>query len=387
MTTRSVVTLGASNGPLELPAATRTNGVRLLVISVPDLGWSTYAGCLRQMTDADDEIDAVHVLCPSPRWAQLAGAKIAGRRPSGYLDPHYRRHYAHEVTIRRWLSRHIKPGQFDVVHVSPHLFGDAVHDALGAVQMSVSMDSTVLQAKTNRHGTSAAVGSHRHRKLIEVERASLDAAEAVVCFSDWCADGVRDEYGRTKGIVVARPALEPPIRRGAHDAGEPIRMVFIGNAFLRKGGDRLLRWHQAVLSDRVELHICSEGAPSGDGLRNVVVHGAVPHHELVSTLLPSMDLFVLPTRSDQSGWAVVEALNAGVPVITSAVGGVAELLPAGAGIAIDCNDDDGFVRALVEFVADESVRRRMITAAAARDVEAEWRASCSLLTTVWKDLA
>ena len=43
MTTRSVVTLGTSNGSLELPEATRTNGVRLLMISVPDLGWSTYA--------------------------------------------------------------------------------------------------------------------------------------------------------------------------------------------------------------------------------------------------------------------------------------------------------------------------------------------------------
>jgi glycosyltransferase involved in cell wall biosynthesis len=357
------------------------------VVSVPDLGWSTYAQSLRRVTDTDDEIDAVHVICPASHWERLAGAKIAGRGLGGYLDSHYRRHFVHQLGLRRLLKRSVEPGRFDVVHVSPHLFAGAVHDVLGAIPMSVSMDSTVIQAKENRHGTPPEIGSHRHRKLIEFERASLDAASGVVCFSEWAASGLREEYGRVDDVIVVSPALEPPVRRGTHDVGDPIRIVFVGNEFVRKGGDRLLRWHQALLSDRVELHICSAQAPSGDGLHNVVVHGATPHDELVDTLLPSMDLFVLPTRSDQSPWVVVEAINAGVPVIASAVGGVAELIPDGAGIALDANDDDGFVQALVGFISDHDGRRRMIAAAAARDVESEWRSSCSRLTTMWKDLA
>jgi len=364
-----------------------TEALRLLVVTVPDLGWSTYATSLRRVTDSDDEIDAVHVMCPSAHWERLAGAKFTGRSLGGYLDSHYRRQLVHQVGLRRLLKRSVDPGRFDVVHVSPHLFGGAVRDVVGAIPMAVSLDSTVIQAKENRHGTPPEVGSHRHRKLIEFERDSLDAASGIVCFSEWAASGVREGYGRTDGVIVAPPALEPPVRRGTHDVGDPIRIVFVGNAFVRKGGDRLLRWHQALLSDRVELHICSAQAPSGDGLHNVVVHGAVPNDELVGTLLPSMDLFVLPTRSDQSPWVVVEAANAGVPVIASDVGGVAELIPDGAGVAVDANDDDGFVRALVDFVSDHDDRRRMIATAAARDVDAEWRTACSRLTTLWKDLS
>ena len=63
-----------------------------------------------------------------------------------------------------------------------------------------------------------------------------------------------------------------------------------------------------------------------------------------------------------------------------------QTVPAGAGLAIDPEDDDAFVRAIVEFVTDDARRHHMIAAAAARDVGAEWNAARRALTDIWKGL-
>ncbi len=61
------------------------------------------------------------------------------------------------------------------------------------------------------------------------------------------------------------------------------------------------------------------------------LRAGVPWDELMTTVLPGFDLFVFPTRFDYSPYAVIEAMAAGVPVISTRVGAIPEMVEDGVG--------------------------------------------------------
>jgi glycosyltransferase involved in cell wall biosynthesis len=120
------------------------------------------------------------------------------------------------------------------------------------------------------------------------------------------------------------------LNAGHHD--ELLRLGFIGNGFLRKGGDLLLKVHQEHFADLAHLTLVTHDPPKGvSGLRNVEIKTEVPWVELMTSVLPGFDLFVFPTRFDYSPYAVIEAMSAGVPVISTRVGAIPEMVEDGVG--------------------------------------------------------
>lgn len=115
---------------------------------------------------------------------------------------------------------------------------------------------------------------------------------------------------------------------GRHD--ELLKLGFIGNGFMRKGGDLLLRVHQEHFADQAHLTLICGDAPRGTAdLHNVDVRAQVPWDELMTSVLPGFDLFVFPTRFDYSPYAVIEAMSAGVPVLATRVGAIPEMIQDG----------------------------------------------------------
>jgi len=111
-----------------------------------------------------------------------------------------------------------------------------------------------------------------------------------------------------------------------------LKLGFIGNGFLRKGGDLLLKVHQEHFADLAHLTLVTHDPPRGlSGLRNVEIKTEVPWVELMTSVLPGFDLFVFPTRFDYSPYAVIEAMSAGVPVISTRVGAIPEMVEDGVG--------------------------------------------------------
>ncbi|MFZ4575719.1 MAG: glycosyltransferase family 4 protein, partial [Phycisphaerales bacterium] len=122
-------------------------------------------------------------------------------------------------------------------------------------------------------------------------------------------------------------------------------------------------------ADRAELHLVGKGAPAMTGLKNVVVHGPVAREKLMGELLPTMDLFVLPTREDMTPWAIVEAQALRLPVISSRVGAIGELVAHGKTGLLAARDDDGaFIQNLTTLIDNRPLRETMAAAARAHAV-------------------
>jgi glycosyltransferase involved in cell wall biosynthesis len=75
-------------------------------------------------------------------------------------------------------------------------------------------------------------------------------------------------------------------------------------------------------------------------------------------LLAAVDALVQPSRFEGMPLAIVEAMLAGLAVVASDVGSVAELIGGGAGVLVPPDDPAALARALAD-VRDPAYRRRL----------------------------
>jgi glycosyltransferase involved in cell wall biosynthesis len=88
-----------------------------------------------------------------------------------------------------------------------------------------------------------------------------------------------------------------------------------------------------------------------------------------SEVLPALDLFVLASRNEGMGRALVEAMAAGVPVIGASVGGVPDLLEGGAsGRLVPAGDAEDLARAIASLADDPEARARLVLRGRARSL-------------------
>ena len=72
------------------------------------------------------------------------------------------------------------------------------------------------------------------------------------------------------------------------------------------------------------------------------------------------DVFVLPTKGDSYGWVLLEAMEAGLPVVTCPVGGIPGIVGDGrTGLLVPPGDVAALTSALDGLVDDENLRLRL----------------------------
>jgi glycosyltransferase involved in cell wall biosynthesis len=208
-----------------------------------------------------------------------------------------------------------------------------------------------------------------------IERAKLLAhrhvmrrARRITAWSEWAKRSVVDEYGiPSESVVVIHPgttlaSFPDPSSRTARKPG-PVRILFVGGDFERKGGDLLLRVYREHLRSTCELDlVTASDVPGGDGVR--VHRGLRPHSPQLLALYADADVFVLPTRADCSPVVLGEAMAASIPIVTTRVAGVPEAILEGeSGFLVDRDDEAALRDRLTRLATDPALRARMGLAA------------------------
>lgn len=84
----------------------------------------------------------------------------------------------------------------------------------------------------------------------------------------------------------------------------------------------------------------------------------------IPALLSAMDLFVLPSKHEGMPNAVLEAMAAGLPVVTTSAGGTQEIIQNNkTGILVKPDDPEALYQALALLFSDSELRRRLGNAA------------------------
>ncbi len=176
--------------------------------------------------------------------------------------------------------------------------------------------------------------------LTRLHAAVLNSATGVLAFTDAVAASVINDYGVSAHNVhrISMPFdvlnTQPAMPR---ETG-PVKLLFVGGDFYRKGGDRLVRWFQSHSGPAVELTIMTQtkvDLPPGVRLiRNDPLATA-------KSEFANHDLFVLPTKYDAFPLAIGEAASAGLGVIASrnALGAPAVIDEGLNGYIVDSDED------------------------------------------------
>ncbi|MGE5597683.1 MAG: glycosyltransferase family 4 protein [Hyphomicrobiales bacterium] len=162
------------------------------------------------------------------------------------------------------------------------------------------------------------------------ERTLFDRVTLFTPISNWAAAGLRRLGIEDERIHVLHPGLDldawrmPPRQA---DTSRPLRLLFVGGDFERKGGDMLVEAIRSRFAGRCELDVVTRSpVPPAPGVR---VHRCEPNSPELRALYQRADLFVLPTRAECFGHASVEAMASGLPALVSDVGGSADIVDHG----------------------------------------------------------
>jgi glycosyltransferase involved in cell wall biosynthesis len=198
----------------------------------------------------------------------------------------------------------------------------------------------------------------------------------------------------TRSVFVVHPGIEvhdlPVARRRAQvraELGIPSGSIVIGTVGRLqplKGQDRLLRVAAALRDRHPQLHCLIIGGDAyglspqyASQLRSLArelhLTEAVTFTGQVDDPRPffgAMDVFVMPAVGDSFGIVVLEAWDAGLPVVAFDSGGPSEIIESGrTGLLVE-PDDGTLEEALASLVTDESLRRRLSEAGRQRLCEA-----------------
>ena len=256
--------------------------------------------------------------------------------------------------------------------------GDGVHAAWLDRQACVQPWWRRLMTKMNP----------KHREVLRLERKlfSPESKTKIIANSHMVAQEIRNYFSVSPARItvipngVPAPPSTTPEQRAAFrkefGMGEKeCAVLFVGSGWKRKGLETALLAVEkaAVLDPKKTMRLWVAGKGKSHHYRSSVVKFLGPVKEL-SRLYAAADIFILPTLYDPFSNASLEALAAGLPVITSAANGCSEILDPEIHGSIIPNprDEEGFAVALHQWqqrLQDARDAEKMRHACAARGAE------------------
>lgn len=282
------------------------------------------------------------------------------------------------------LTRLLRRERFDVIHLHTSKAG-----ALGRLAALLSGETRRVVHQPHGHLFYGYYGGAGGTLVAAAERALAPLARRVVTLTD---AGAREHLERGVGRPDQYRTLPSGIDfRGLRNAArrrDRIRrslglepgMIVVGTLCRLepiKGVEELLEAFLAIAPGRPRAHLVIAGdGPLRDALqRRIDAHpaGARAHLSrdwvVAEEFLPALDLFVLASRNEGMGRALVEAMGIGVPVVATAVGGVPDLLMGGsAGALVPAGDATALAETLARLLDDPATRQATGRAGRARAV-------------------
>ena len=282
---------------------------------------------------------------------------------------------AASLATRRALARLERDGPLTAAFIHTQVASLFSVPFMRRVPTVISLDATPVHLDAE-----GAASNHRRnpepveRLKLEINRRSFKAAFHLVCWSQHAARSLESDYAVAPDrISVIPPGVDTSLFRPLESPRPegPVRVLFVGGDFVRKGGPDLVA-AMGALSSRAELDVVSgadiPAPPAGVVMR--VHRGLKPQSPELVDLFRRADVFALPTHGDCLAQAVVEAMACGVPVVSTSVGAIPELIQDGVNGYLLAAGDVGGLRDAIERLATDAPLRARLGAHALRSTRA-----------------
>ncbi|MGH2959448.1 MAG: glycosyltransferase family 4 protein [Solirubrobacterales bacterium] len=275
-------------------------------------------------------------------------------------------------------TRKLKKLGVDVKHVN------TCYELIGP-HTKAKLNNGVIRANPLRYARQRMIYEWVRRSTVPIEKASYQESDVVVVNYTRLRDLIHSEYDPAINVVnlpyAASTAFDPidtssELPSAVADLPQKAGPLIVSTSrhMPRKGVDVLIRALARLRDDGHEFRAALVGPGQMEGVHRelvkelglgdrVVIPGRVP---TVGAYLRHADIFSLPSLAEGSGsMSVLEALQYGVPVVSSAVDGLTEDLTDGVdSLLVETGSVDDLHRALSQLVGDQAQRERLATAGA-----------------------
>ncbi|MBK9248601.1 MAG: glycosyltransferase family 4 protein [Ignavibacteria bacterium] len=179
------------------------------------------------------------------------------------------------------------------------------------------------------------------KSLLEIDGKFIHKCSAVIYSSDWAANSARQDYGNVRGLIETIPfganvdpedipSIETITNKPLTDV---CRLLFLGVDWVRKGGDiafdTMVELNKRGIS--TTLTVCGCIPPKKYSHPNLTVipflNKNIPaERQTFNEMLLNVDFLLVPTRKEAYGIVFCEANAFGLPAITTATGGVTQIV-------------------------------------------------------------
>jgi glycosyltransferase involved in cell wall biosynthesis len=212
----------------------------------------------------------------------------------------------------------------------------------------------------------------------ERQRQEWELADLILCPSEFCRRAILAEGGPSENVRLVPFGIHARFFSGtaprAVGDGSTLRVLFAGNTPIRKGLPDLVVALENLASPKIHAIFAGETSsmtPYGIARASAAgeLLGNVPRAKMLN-LYKQADVFVLPTVSDVFPAVVLEAMAAGIPVITTPNCGSCDVVRDGVdGFIVPVRSPEEIAKKLDLLASSPELRAEMSRNAAARAKE------------------
>ena len=243
------------------------------------------------------------------------------------------------------------------------------------VPIATFEDMTIAQTRGHAYAGWSDISERAFEARLDRQRRIYQQAVACCLTSRWAAESVIADYGISPAKVhvvgVGRNHTAPETDR---DWSSP-RFLFVGMDWPRKNGDAVVRAFARLRESLPDARLDLVGGHPAIDAPGVTGHGILrmddpDQHAELERLFAEATCFVMPSLSEASAIAYVEAGAAGLPSIGTTSGGSDYLIGEG-GVVVDPHDPEALLAAMRR-LADPATAQRMGAAAKLRSRMFTW---------------
>ncbi|RKU28048.1 hypothetical protein C6497_09960 [Candidatus Poribacteria bacterium] len=235
--------------------------------------------------------------------------------------------------------------------------------------------------------------------LKPIIRTIWDNATMVVA----CSDGLRDLAYETDSDVKIEVIPDgvnldtfQPVQRDTNP--KKVRILSIGRLIPRKGFQFLIKALPVVIENtesEFEIEIVGDGPYQEELIKlaenlNVIskLHfsGSIPYSDLPQKYYDA-DLFILPSLAEGMPLVVLEAMGTGLPIISSRVQGIEELVAENVnGVLFNPGDVDELANCLIRLINDGGIRVEMGNRSTEKVAPFDWKNIADAYLTLYEEI-
>lgn len=264
--------------------------------------------------------------------------------------------------IRRWVK------QYDIDIV----FTNEKYSMIAAKIAKITTFHKIVHLSTS-HNSYAWLNREKVKKFVKLIDLTCDGFIAMASF----VHDTVSEFGFPRHKLLMLPnALESGIFKMKNDYGlkeESCKLVYTAAIYPGKRQDFAVeivhRLHQYGLNATIDFY----GEIVGDdyyrsiiekirkyNLQQYITFCGRVENDFLRDCLCDYDMYLCPTKMEMSPFNILEAQEAGLPIVSTNVGGIPDMIKNGYnGIMLDMDDIEGFVRAVINLAKDSNLRKSL----------------------------